>query len=129
MMPEITLTTTQNDCTIPLLPDGIVGNTMYRVGVVCEGKAAYAFFTDYLDPVDATFIHIRTQVMPREERCCLCHDPLRINTLFTRVCTTDAVALFPDCCVHTACMGDNYRVAMERLVAGWRAAQDYACWF
>ena len=128
-MADMTLTATQVASWIPLLPDGIVDDTMYRVGVVCEGKAVYTFFTAHHTPVNATFLRIRMQVRLREEQCCLCHDPLRLNTLFTRVCTTDAVALFPDCFVHTACVGDDYRLAMQRLHIGWRAAQRYACWF
>ena len=129
MVSDITLTA------LPLLPDGLTDNDKaYRVGVLdAQGHTAYVFFMALVGPVGSSFVHIRLQMRLREERCCLCHVPLCAEDLVTEVCTAACTGCygmpFPNCFVHTSCVGDNYRVAMQRLHIGWRAAQRYACWF
>ena len=121
---------------LPLLPDGLADNgKAYRVGVLdAQGHAVYVFFRAFAGPVGVSFVHNRLQVRRgREEQCCLCHVPLCAEDFVTDVCTEvrteDATVPFPNCFVHTACVGDDYRLAMQRLHIGWRAAQRYACWF
>ena len=132
---DITLTATQDDRAIPLLPDGLIDNDKaYRVGMIdAQGHAAYAFFRAFAGPIGPSFIHIRLQMRLREEQCCLCHVALCAEDLVTdvcpAVCTIDFAVPFPHCFVHTACVGENYRLAMQRLMVDWRTAQDYACWF
>ena len=134
-MSTIALTTTKEDCALPLLPDGLADNgKAYRVGVLdAQGHAAYVFFMALAGPIGSSFVHIRLQMRLREEQCCLCHVALcaesRVTAVCTEVCTMDATVPFPNCFVHTACVGEDYRLAMQRLHIGWRAAQRYACWF